>query len=285
MWIFLGIFSGLFDALKDMTGKKALKDASPYLFLFAYSAFSLPLLLIAAFVFGLAPVNSTFWWAAIAGSLTNVIAIILYAKALQSGELSLTVPLMAFVPVFMLLTSRIMLGESPGPQGVIGIILVVMGAFALRLNKEKGILGPFKNMAKDKSALYMLSVAVIGSINSNWDKMAVVNSSPLTYLILFQTINLGASLSLIYFKSKGKFNEIKTRWKLLSLVGLFTVLSLLASFTALTLTIVPYANSLKRTGILFSVILGFIAFKERNVKPKLAGALLMIGGVLLIASS
>lgn len=285
MWIFLGIFSGLFDALKDVAGKKALKDASPYLFLFAYSAFSLPILLAAIIWFGLAPVNSTFWWAAILASLTNVIAMVLYAKALQSGELSLTVPLMAFVPVFMLLTSRIMLRESPGLLGTIGILLVVMGAFALRLNREKGIFGPFKNMAKDKSALFMLSVAVIGSINSNWDAMAVRNSSPLTFLVFFQIINLCASLFLIYFKSKEKLNEIKMRWKLLSLVGIFTTLSLLASFTALTLTIVPYANSLKRTGILFSIILGFIAFKERNVRPKLAGAALMIAGVLLIANS
>ncbi|MDO8559055.1 MAG: DMT family transporter [bacterium] len=286
MWIFVGIISGLFDALKDMPGKKALKDASPYLFLFAYSAFSLPFLLIAIPWLGIAPVNSTFWWATIAGSLTNVVAMILYAKALQGGELSLTVPLMAFVPVFMLLTSRIMLGESPGFLGVIGIILVVAGAYTLRLNRENGVLGPFKNLARDKSALFMLGVAVIGSINSNWDAIAVRNSSPLTYLIFFQIINLAAIVPLIYFRSRGKFNEVKTRWKLLFLVGLFAAFSLFASMSNLTLTMVPYANALKRTGILFSIIIGFIVFKERkNIQPKLLGAVIMIAGVLFIAAT
>lgn len=285
MWIILGIASGFFHALMSATGKKALKDASPYLLALAYSAFSLPFLLIAIFWLGLTPTNFTFWWATIACSISSIIALILYAKALQNGELSLTVPLLSFTPAFLILTSKIMLGENPNFWGTAGIILIVAGTYVLELKREKGILGPFKILVKDKSALFMLIVALIYAVSSNWNKIAVTNSNPITYLIFVQIISAVICVPLIYFKSGRKPSEIKPRWKLLWLVGLFTALSLLAQMTALTLAIVPYVISLKRTSALFSVILGFIAFKERNIKPKLLGSALMMVGVLLISIS
>ncbi|MBI2625979.1 MAG: EamA family transporter [Candidatus Nealsonbacteria bacterium] len=285
MGIILGIASGFFHALMSVASKKALEGTNQYLLGFAYAAFSLPFLLLALFWLDLAPTNFSFWWATIASSASSIIALILFMKALQIGELSLTAPLLSFTPVFLIFTSRIMLGESIGFLGICGVALITAGTYALELRREKGIWGPIKALLKDKAALMTLIVALIYSVSSNFNKIAVANSSPITYLVFVQMISALVFITIIFLKSDQKFAGIKSGWKMLLAVGLFTALSLFAQMTALTLAMVPYVISLKRTSAVFSVILGFIAFKERNIKPKLIGSILMMAGVLLISIS
>lgn len=285
MWMILGIASGLFHALQSMVSKKALEGLDYYLLTFAYAAFSLPFLFIALWWLNPAPTNLTFWWSTAACAVLSLIAVNLNMKALQIGELSLTVPLLSFTPVFMIFTSEIMLGESPSFLGLWGILAIVAGTYVLELKREKGFLGPIKALVKDKGALLMLAVALIYAVSSNLNKIAVTNSSPITYLIFVQIMIAALCLPLIRLKSKLKFEGIASRWKLLGLVGFFTAAGLLAQMTALTLNLVTYIISLKRTSAFFSVILGFVAFKERNVRPKLLGSLLMVIGVIMISLS
>ena len=285
MWFILGISSGLFHALMSMVSKKTLKDTNPYLVAFAYAAFSLPFAFIALFWLDLTPLNFTFWWSVILTSMLNVVALVIFMKALSIGELSLTVPFLAFTPIFLIFTSDLMLGELPSLIGVIGIVLIVGGAYFLEMQKGAGILGPFKALLKNRGAQLVLLVAFIYSITSNLDKIAIQNSSPITRIIVVQLLMALVLLFLISFRSNQKIVEIKSKYKPLLLIGLLTALILLCQMTALTLSIVPYIISLKRTSALFCVILGVIAFKERNVKPKLLGATLMVLGVFLISMS
>lgn len=285
MWLFLGLASGLFVALQSMVSKKALEGANHYLVAFAYAAFSLPYFLIALLWLDLTPLNFTFWWSAIATSVLNVVAIILLMKALKIGELSLTMPFLSFTPIFLILTSNLMLGELPGTTGIYGIILVVGGAYFLEMKKGAGISGPFRAFLKNRGSQLVLLVASIYAITSNIDKITVQNSDPLARNVIVLAMMTLMLLPLAWYKSKQKLTEIKSKYKLLLAAGFFSALTLFFQMTALTLNMVPYIISLKRTSALFSVILGFIAFKERNIKPKLLGAAIMVAGVILISLS
>lgn len=285
MWLILGLASGLFFALQNMVSKKALGGINHYLVAFAYAAFSLPYFLIALLWLDLTPVNFTFWWAAIATSILNVIGLVLLMKALKIGELSLTMPFLSFTPIFLLLTSNLMLGELPGPTGIYGIILIVSGTYVLEIKKDAGISGPFRAFLKNRGGQLVLLVAFIYAISSNLDKIVVQNSNPITRNIIVLSLMALMLLPLIWYKSNQRLIEIKSKYKLLLMAGFFAALTLIFQMTALTLNMVPYIISLKRTSALFSIILGFIAFKERNIKPKLIGAALMVAGVFLIALS
>lgn len=285
MWFILGLLSGFFFALQSAVSKKALEGVNHYLVAFAYAAFSLPYFLIALFWFDLAQLNFTFWWAALSTSVLNVIALVLLMKALSIGELSLTMPFLSFTPVFLIFTSNLMLGELPNLIGIGGILLIVSGAYFLEMGKGRGASGPFKAFIKNKGGQLVLLVAFIYAISSNLDKIAVQNSNPLSRNIIVLALMALMLFLLIRFRSNQKIGEIKSKYKLLLIAGFFAALTLLCQMTALTLSMVPYVISLKRTSALFSVILGFIAFKERNVKPKLLGAALMVLGVLLISIS
>ena len=285
MWLALGLTSGFFHALMGMVSKKALKDTHHYVAAFAYAAFSLPFVLIALIWLDFNPLNSTFWWAAGGSSILNIIALVLYMKALRIGELSLTVPFLAFTPIFLIFTSEIMVGEVPTLLGIMGIILIVIGVYFLEMKRGTGILGPFKALARNKGGLLVLVVAFIYSITSNLDKIAIQNSNPITRIIVVQTLMGIMFLLLVHFKTNRGLIEIKDKFKYLWPIGLLVALTLMTQMTALTISIVPYVISLKRTSALFSIVLGFIAFKERNVKPKLIGAASMVAGVFLISLS
>lgn len=285
MWFILGLASGFFYALQTMVSKRVLKGTDQYVATFAYLAFSLPFFLLALFWLDWGSLNFTFWWATVANAILTLAALILIMKALKTGELSLTVPLLSFTPVFLILTSKLILNETPTSLGIAGILAIVAGAYVLNLKQEKGITGPFKSLLKNRAALLIILVALIYAISSNFDKIAVQNSNPITYLIIVTALRIPMLIPFIYFKTEGKFGEIISRWKVLMLIGLFAGFTLLAQMIAYTQTIVPYVVSLKRTSAFFSVILGFIAFKERNIKPKLLGSALMIAGVFLISMS
>lgn len=285
MWLFLGLASGFLHALQSMVSKKALEGANQYLVAFAYSAFSLPFLLTSLVWLDLAPTNFAFWWSNTATAVLNVIALIILMKALKIGELSLTIPFLAFTPIFLILTSSLMLGELPNSVGILGITTIVGGAYLLEMKKNGGILGPWKAFKSNKAAQLVLLVAFIYAISSNLDKIAVQNSNPITKLIIGQLIMVSIFIPLIHFKSSQKLREVKYYFKYFWPIGLLVALVLLAQMTALTLTMVSYVISLKRTSAFFSVILGFMVFKEKNIKPRLIGSALMVAGVLLISIS
>ena len=65
-------------------------------------------------------------------------------------------------------------------------------------------------------------------------------------------------------------------------MGGATAVSELTMASALRLAIVPYTISLKRTSVLFSVLMGFTVLKEKNFAQTIAGAFIMFMGMLMI---
>ena len=55
--------------------------------------------------------------------------------------------------------------------------------------------------------------------------------------------------------------------------------------TAISLTLVTYVIAIKRTSVIMSVLWGAIIFKEKGIKERLVGAVIMVLGVVLIVLS
>ena len=68
----------------------------------------------------------------------EVLALFCYLKAIQVSPLGLTMPFLAFTPLFVIGTAWLFLGEVPSAAGVGGVVLVVAGAYALNLHQAGG---------------------------------------------------------------------------------------------------------------------------------------------------
>jgi drug/metabolite transporter (DMT)-like permease len=184
----------------------------------------------------------------------------------------------------MLITSPLILRESPGMTGKVGILLIVLGAYLLNVQKEgEGFLNPFKALFEERGPVLMMVVAFIWSITANVDKIGVLNSSPTFYSItVMGGVTIGLSI-VMHFKSEGYPSQIKDNWRALLPIGFFLAVGITSQMTAIKLTLAPFVISIKRTSIFFGSIYGFIFFKESKVKERLTGAFIMVLGVLLIS--
>lgn len=284
-WIFLAFGVALFDSLKNVLAKSTLKNVDEVIVAWSNSFFSAILLLPVLF-WGLPEIKPMFFVGLFVSGTLNVVALIFFMKSIRFGDLSNTVPLTTISPLLLLITSPIIVGEFPSFQGILGMIAIVIGAYILNFQKgQNDLFLPFKLIFFEKGPRYMLLVVLIWSVTANFDKIGVVNSSPLFYSFSVQ-LYIGLVLLFIVLPKFRKNNSLfKTNKKAFWNIGILSTLTIICHMLAIQLTLVPYVISIKRTNSILSVIFGRIFFKEGNLKERLFAASLMFIGVLLITFS
>jgi uncharacterized membrane protein len=286
IWFIFSILTAFFESMKDVSSKKSLKNTDDYIVSWSYSFFSLPFLIPILFFMEIPSLNSQFWIILIITGSLGSISTIIYMKAIKSSDLSITTPMLTFVPLFLLITSPLMLGEFPNLIGLIGIFLIFAGSYLLNIKEiNLGYLSPLRKLLKEKGPRLMLIVAFLWSISSNLHKMGIQESSPTFWVIsteIFLTIVL---TPIMLYKSQKNLDEIKTGWKALVPIGLFSALTLIFQMNAFKLALVVYVISVKRISAILDVLLGHFIFKEKNVYERLIGAVIMVIGVLFIGLS
>ncbi|MFP4473339.1 MAG: EamA family transporter [Candidatus Omnitrophota bacterium] len=284
MWVFLAFLTAFFTSLKDISGRKAVEKAHPLIIAWAWTAFSLPFLVAYIFWKGVPAVQSGFWPAAAVSTAVLSISSILYFRAMSVSDLSLCVPMLAFTPLFLLITSPLILGEFPNIYGLIGIILIVVGSYVLNFNSRKvGFFEPFMRLLRDPGPRYVLIVAVLFSIGANVDKIGVRASSPGFWMLTINSL-VTAVLTVVMLKWVDKpFKQILRVLPFLILMGMAMGVAVLAQMHAIQMTIVPYVIAIKRTSVAFTAVFGFWLFREKNWRERLIGIILMVLGVFCIS--
>ncbi len=282
-WLVFAFLTAFSESMKDVFSKKSLKNIDEYIVSWALRFFALPFLLPLLFIIEVPAVGRQFLIALFVSGSLNVLTTILYMKAIKYSDLSISVPMVTFTPLFLLLTSPLLVGEFPTLHGLAGIILIVTGSYTLNLKeKSKGYLAPFKFLIKEKGPKLMLAVAFIWSITSNLDKLGVQDSSPIFWAIAVNIYICAAMFPFMIYKSRKNLFQIPLYAKALLPIGLFTALTVIFQMTAINLTLVAYVISIKRTSVIMSVLFGFLLFKEKGIKERILGSLLMIAGVIMI---
>jgi drug/metabolite transporter (DMT)-like permease len=289
LWVLFALLTAFFESMKDVASKRSLggfrgvSSIDEYVVAWSLRAFALPFLLPLLLFVGIPGLGTEFLLALLVGGGLNVVATILYMKAIKASDLSITVPMVTFTPLFLLITSPLIVNEFPSAFGIIGILLIVIGSYILNIkNKGDGLMSPIKSLLREKGPRLMLCVAFIYSISSNFDKVGVLNSSPIFWIISVNVFVMLFMLPILYMKSGREVKQIPANIKSLLPIGLFSALLLTFQMTAITMTLVAYLISIKRTSAIMSVMFGALFFKEKNLRGRLAGAVIMVLGVLLI---
>ncbi|MEG4863141.1 MULTISPECIES: EamA family transporter [unclassified Microcoleus] len=286
-WLIFGILTAFFEAIKDVFSKHNLKKNDEYVVAWSLASFSAVFLTPLLFFIEIPQLNPQlnpqFWIALSIGGSINAVTAILYIKAIKLSDLSLTVPLVALTPLFMLLTSPLIVGEYPNLFDYIGIFLIVTGSYLLNIKeKSQGYLAPFKALLHQPGPKLMLIVAFLWSITSNFDKIGVQNSSPIFWLFsLFTTMSL-LLLPVLLNKTPNPSRKIIKHLPLLATMGFFNALGVIFQMQALTMTLVVQVIAVKRTSVLMGVLFGHFIFKEKDIQQRLLGSAIMIVGVFLI---
>ncbi len=133
MWAFLALGAAVLTSFNPILYKQMLKEAEPTVVVWGVTLLSLPLL--GLFTLALTPQIPTLDWLFIVGVIgsasLNVIAHLASTRALKLADASLVTPLLIFSPVFTLLISAVSLSETPSTRGLLGVGLVLIGAYWL----------------------------------------------------------------------------------------------------------------------------------------------------------
>lgn len=282
-WFLYAILTAFFDSLKVVFGKHSLNKLDIYLAGWAWRFFAIVILGPVLLFLPLPDFQPGFWWAVLISGSINLIVTPMYMRAIQTSDLSLVMPLITFTPLFLLITSPLILGEFPSLMGLGGMVLIVLGAYTLNLNRIKeGFWQPILALGKEKGPRLMLLVAFLWSISSNVDKIGMEASSPVHYaggLIAFLVIGL---TPVVLWRSPTPVTKTKKHFLPLALLGICSGLVLVFQMLAMELTLVAYVISIKRASVGLSVIWGYLIFGEKHLKNRLPAVLLMLAGVVLI---
>ena len=277
------VISALMHALWNLLVKRS-KDKTVFIwwmFVTSGSMMNLGLPIVGTF-----PIPS---WHVIGLAATGAGCFMLYhlfnGRAYQTGDLSLTYPLsqtsMFWVPIWGVL----LLGEKISSLGLVGIALVLAGAYCVQLRTLawKEITRPFHNL-QDPGVMAALAAGFIYSVGSVVDKSGVMVYSPFhfTYLLvgfmlLFMTLNI------LRPQFKGRIMaEFRASRHLVLLSGPIMMGSFFTFRYGLQMAPMSYAVPVRQVSLLLGVLIGVLFLGEACGKIRFTAALLILAGVALI---
>lgn len=231
-------------------------------------------------------IEREFWFCVAAGLPLEVIAFYCYMWAIKVSPLSLTLPFLAFTPVFITFTGWMILNEKVSLLGFAGITLIVGGAYILNVSlAREGFLLPFKAIFKEKGSWLMLLVSFIYAFTSAIGRKAILHSDPFFFGVVYN-LALTGLVALIYPVMGGRGGErliSHIRLSPVILLGVAEAVSIFSHVYALSLAQTAYMIALKRTSVLFGVLYGALLFGEERIRDRLLGAILMLFGVFVMA--
>ena len=271
-------------ATADALSKKALINNDSYLVAWVRVGYAAPLILFVFPFVDIPELDRVFFVIAFLLLPLEITAILLYMRAISISPLSLTLPFLSLTPIFLIGTSYIFLGERPDRTGLIGIMLVAVGAYLLNVSTIKsGFLEPLKAIVNEKGSVLMIIVAFIFSITLNLGKIAIQHSSPMFFSIFYSLLLSFALFIVVSIKTRNIFSKIISQPILFLLIGISSAIMIVTHLKAISLVEVSYMISVKRLSLLFGVIFGAMFFMEANIKERFLGAAVMVSGIILIS--
>ena len=282
IWFFLSLAAALSIAARDVS-IKSYKDLQPREIAVLELFWALPALIIGCVFVETPPLDQTFWWTFILSIPINIMAYVLYLNAIKISPISLSVPFLAFTPIFMILTGFWVLGETINLWGGFGTGLIVIGSYILHFKKNQlNFSAPFSAFIHEKGSWYMLIVAVLFAFAAVIGKKAILHSSPLFFSYSFFMVFNVLILMGLFVRGKNNWQKIirnspKGLW-----LGSLLMIHISFHGLAISISTAVYMVAVKRSSILFSVLLSWLILKERDIHYRGLGTLIMFVGMIFI---
>jgi drug/metabolite transporter (DMT)-like permease len=283
LWFPLALIAAFCVAGNDALAKRFFSDMSAFEMGLIRLLYALPYMIIGLFVIPWPTLDTIFWTCVVVGLPLELAALLSYMRAIKVSPLSLTLPFLAFTPAFVILTGYLLLGEQLTLHGILGIVLIVIGSYALNISQsKKEWLGPFKAIFKEQGSWLMLITSFLYSFTATLGKLAILHSSPqffgVAYFLLF-TIFL---ICIFPFISYNKLNNLIKR-PIPGIVSGLLIFGMIVGHTfSISMVEAAYMLSVKRSSLLIGVIFGAVFFKEKKIKERFLGAGIMMAGIVLI---
>jgi len=235
----------------------------------------------------LASLPREFWWWLAALVPLELTAMLIYMAAIRDHPLSLTLPYLAFTPVFVIGVAWLILGERVSAQGAAGILLVVAGTWLLNSDQARredwrSWADPLRAVLWEPGPRMMLAVAAIYALTSTLGKGAMRFMQPEEFGAFYFAV-LGLAATLVFALPRPRM-LLKLARRPLPVLAVGALMGIMAytHFLAIAQVEVAYMIAVKRLSLLFGILYGTLVFHEPGLRRRLPAGALMVAGVGLI---
>lgn len=260
--------------------KVLVEDVSGLELSFVTSLYTAILMLpvMAYYLYQSVPVSPAVWLSIAFVGASNGVALFLFFRALKIEDLSIASPLKQTIPLFVAILEPLFLATGYAVNVLTGAFLTVAGSYVVMFEGEN-YLEPLRRLVSP-GALMALGSAFFFGIGSIAVKFIVSNIPVGFFLSLvfwFGALTLGAA---VY---SGKGIEMRNYWRRSFVyLAIVTAATQALIFYTIYLSTASEATILFRLSIVFNVLIGVFMFEEENLLYRMAGAVLIILGILFI---
>jgi len=230
----------------------------------AVVTFVLVLLPFAAFDWRVDPAA---WKYIVPSGALELVYVALLAASYRRFELSLVYPIArGLAPVATLVLAVVLAGSSPSSGEIAGVSVVAIGVLLVR--GARGGRG---------AALGLVIACVIGGYTLI-DRYGIRHANAVSYALL---IMVGAALAYPPFVGFRRVREAVSPRTVL--VGVLSAAAYLLVLLALRRASAPAVSAVRETGVVIAAVLAAVFLRERVGPARLAGAVLVAGGIALLA--
>ena len=289
IWAFLALGAAILTSFNPILYKRILKDADPITVVWGVTLLALPLLGLFAHIFTpqLPRLDWLFIFGVLGSAMLNAVAHVASTRALKLADASLVAPLLIFSPVFTLLISGLFLHEIPSARGLLGVVLVLIGAYWLNRNSGSSWLAPFKSLTLTPGVGLILLAGLLWAITPLFEKTAILHTFPESprFTAFIATMLLTLVLTpLVIVRGKSAVTKLSLHRRELFLAALIAGVAPVLGYTAFSLGPVGYVTTLFRLSTLMTVIWSFLFLNERGMGQRLPASLVMVIGAILITT-
>lgn len=283
IWFTLAILSAICQSFKDISIKNNLKDISSNTLIFMLSWLSIIFWFPFVINIWIPELSMKFWTVFfISGTLFYIWKMFNF-KAMEIEDISYIAPLKWLMTVWVLILSIFLLDEIPSLLGIIWIILILIWTYFLNITKyNTGILEPILRIFKNKGSRFFLVTIFCYSITVVLDKIWIIESYPIFWIFMMNIFLFTLSLKNFIPNYKKEQKLIKKNIKFILLTSVLYWLSHITQMEAINIIFAWYVSAIKISSMLFTIILWWIFFNEKDIKKKLTIGLLIVLGVILI---
>jgi uncharacterized membrane protein len=260
----------------------AKRGGDPIVFLWcatlASTAILTPLGLWQLTITGLAPAAVPF---VVATTLVHAVYFLALGRAYAVGAYSLVYPVarglgVALVPILALLVFE----ERLSPVGTVGVALVVVGIAALHVlpGRTPAVVRVPPGQALVWPVVTGLTIATYSLV----DKAGVARIHPVPYIMLMEGGCALLGLPLVWLRPAAVRQELRG-WRTVVLAAAGSSLAYTLVLFAFQLSKTGYVVAARELSIVLSAVLGSLWLREGRLGPRLAGAGIVLAGVVCIA--
>ncbi|WP_329044288.1 DMT family transporter [Amycolatopsis sp. NBC_01488] len=278
------LIAAVVHAAWNLAAKRISSGGAQFVWLY-YTASAVVLLPVTVVLLVVEPERPQWSWL-VAAVVTSVLHIgygIVLQRGYRVGDLSVVYPVARGTgPLLSVLAAVLVLGERPGPLGLLGAFLVIAGVLVISTGRRTG-----DPRAVKAGVLYGLLTGAVIAGYTLWDAHSVTGLGvpPVVYFGLGSVLQ---SVLLVPGALAGRA-EVTRIWREqrreVLVVGLLSPVAYILVLFALTMAPVSLVAPARELSIVLGGLAGWLVLGERDAARRLTGSVIVLSGIAAIAAA